>query len=365
MNDSIRTVFHLAENVSFESGGLRTVIVNLDNYLHQGNIFSSTILTNKKEVSDKFLEFPSEKFNFWNYSSNLKKHLNSQISDIDIMHLHGVFMHTQYVSSVLAKNNNIPYIVTAHGMLEPWLFKDKAIKKGIYFNLILKKILSHSKFLHAITLFEKDSLFKLTNHKNIVEIPNFIEHSSIPKNLEYNPTEDYLLFLSRIHPVKGLDILIDAIAKIENKKIKLKIVGTENNYSKILKLKCKQLGVESRIEFVGGVFGEEKYNLFANAKAFIAPSYSEAIGMVNLEAAISKTPVITTYNTGISPEWNKNGGLMINPNVEELTKAINEVVSFSSQERKQRGENLSNFVIENYSWEEKGYLWNELYQSVL
>jgi glycosyltransferase involved in cell wall biosynthesis len=153
------------------------------------------------------------------------------------------------------------------------------------------------------------------------------------------------------------------MSKIENKKIKLKIIGTQNEYSEKLKLKCVELNLDNRIEFVGGVFGNQKYSLYTNAKAFIAPAYSEAIGMVNLEAAACKTPVITTYNTGISNDWNKNGGIMINPNVIELTKAINEIVNCSTFDRNERGVALSNFVINNYSWEEKGHLWDDLYNS--
>ena len=122
--------------------------------------------------------------------------------------------------------------------------------------------------------------------------------------------------------------------------------------------------IKNRIEFLGGVFGNEKYNIYANAKAFIAPSYSEAIGMVNLEAAACNTPVITTFSTGISPEWNKNGGIMINPQIDELISAINQSTSLSIEERNERGKKLSDFVINNYSWEKKGYLWDNLYDSL-
>lgn len=360
----MKNIYQIASNVSLESGGQRTAVVNIHNYINTVNNFSSYILTNEKEKSDSFLEFPSDKFGFWYYSNELKKHLCSNIGDIDMMHLHGVFMHTQYISSKLAKKNKIPYVITPHGMLEPWYLNDKKFKKKFYLNLLLNEILVKSNVIHAITPSEKENLYKLSKHKNIVEIPNFIHYSKLPINLTYNPEEEYLLFLSRLHPGKGLDILIQSISQIENKKIKLKIVGAENNYSQDLKKKCRELGIENRIEFLGGIYGSQKYELFSNAKAFVAPSYSEAIGMVNLEAAACKTPVITTYNTGISPEWNTNGGVMIHPNTEELTKSLNKVVSWSVEERNQRGNELSNFVIDNYSWEKKGYLWNELYNSI-
>lgn len=357
-------IYQITENISFESGGVRTVLVNLNKNINERNMNSSIILTNKKENNDTYLEFPSKNFKSWSYSSEFKKYLQTHLKEIAIMHLHGVFMYTQFLSSKIAKNNTIPYVISPHGMLEPWHLNDKKLKKEIYLKLALNKIFADSTIIHAITPLEKENLYRLTKHKNIVEIPNFIYHSSLPKNLIYEPEEEYLLFLSRLHPKKGLDILIQSMTIINNKKIKLKIVGSENYYSLELKKTAHKLGLADRIEFIGGVYGDDKYNLFSNAKAFVAPSYSEAIGLVNLEAAVCKTPVITTYNTGINPEWNKNGGIMINPTLEALTKAINTATNWTTNERNQRGNELSTFVINNYSWEKKGGVWDELYNSL-
>ena len=360
----MKTIYHVAQNLSFESGGLRSVVVNLHEYLEKNTHFESKVITNLKEENDSFYEFPSKKLKSWGYAPQLDQFISSKTNEIDIFHLHGVFMHAQYSSYKHALKKNIPHVVTPHGMLEPWHLNDKKLKKAIYRMLILDSILKKSNILHAITPIEKENLFQLTHHKNIVEIPNFIHYTDFPENLSYEPTEDYLLFLSRLHPKKGLDILVKSMAKIDDKKIKLKIVGTQNSYSDSVKKLAKEIGVEKRIEFVGSVYGSEKFALFANAKAFVAPSYSEAIGMVNLEAAVCNTPVITSYYTGINPNWNNNGGIMIQPNIEELTKALNEALSWSDNERIDRGKKLSHYVIENYSWEKKGNLWNQLYDSM-
>lgn len=358
------SIFQVTEKISKESGGLRTAIINLDNYINNQNDFTSTILTVQKEEEDKFLEFPSKKITSWCYSRNLKLYVEKNISKINLLHLHGVFMYPLYISNKIAHKNGVKTVVTAHGMLEPWYLKDKMLKKKIYLNLILNKILKNTSVLHAITPLEKDNLFNLTKHKNIIEIPNLINYKDLPDDFSYNPNEEYLLNLGRIHPGKGLDVLIQSFSKIDNKKIKLKIVGFQNNYSNVLKKICVDLKIDNRVEFIDGVNGQEKYKLYANAKAFVAPSYSEAIGMVNLEAAICKTPVVTTFNTGIKPEWNNNGGLMINPELEHLTNALNQVNNWSDSERNERGLKLCEFVKNNYSWEKKGHLWIDLYNSL-
>jgi hypothetical protein len=189
-NKNGKKIFHLAENVSLESGGVRTVVINLHNYINENIYYNSNIITNKKEKNDSFIEFPSTQLRSWNYSREIKSNLEKQFYPTDILHLHGVFMHIQYVSSILAKKNKIQNIITPHGMLEPWIMNDNKLKKKLYFELILKNIISNSKVLHAITPLEKDNLFKLTKHRNIIEIPNFINYGELPKNLNYNPDEE-------------------------------------------------------------------------------------------------------------------------------------------------------------------------------
>lgn len=358
----MKTIYHIAENASFTSGGVRTVLLNLNNYLNNNSSFQSKIITNSKEPADSFTAYPTNAF--WNYSLCLKEHLQDHIENIDIMHIHGVFMYTQYITGKIAKKHDVANVITPHGMLEPWHLGDKGLKKKIYLKLVLNNLVKNCNAVHAITPFEKENLYKLFKHKNIVEIPNLINYSDLNPGLTYTPEEDYLLFVGRIHPKKGLDILINAMSKIQDKNIKLKIAGSKNEYYEQLKAAVVKLNLQDRIQFLGGVYGTDKYRLFANAKALVAPSYSEAVGMVNLEAAIYKTPVITTFNTGINPEWNTNGGIMINPQTEELINAINNVTSWDDAERHQRGNAICNFVINNYSWEKKGYLWDELYNNL-
>lgn len=353
----MKNIYHITENVAFESGGVRTILLLLHQHLLE-NKFHSNIITNKKENFDDFLEFESN--HLWNYSKTMCSYIDLINTDA-LFHLHGVYTYSQYVSAKIAFKKNIPTIVSPHGMLEPRVLGKNPIKKNIYLKLILNKILKNAKVLHCITPIEKENLFKLTNHKNIVEIPNLIDLTIIPKNLSYKPKEDYFIFIGRPDKIKGIEMLINVFNTISNKNFKLKIVGTENEYTLYLKNIVKKYNLEDRVEFLGGIFNDEKYNLISNARALIAPSYSEVIGMVNLEAAACKTPVITTFQTGLKIDFGQNGGVLINPLFNELKQAIIESMGWSELERVERGKLLYNFVLENYSWEKKGKLWNELY----
>lgn len=356
----MKNIFHITENISYDSGGMRTILMLLHQYLLENN-YNSHFITNNKEENDNCIALNSKKI--WLYNPELKKVLTS-IKDKHLLHLHGVYTYYQYAAYKNAMKNNVPYIVSPHGMLEPWILEKNPIKKQLYLKLVLNKILFQAKALHSITPLETESLYKLTKHKNIVEIPNLIHFQSIP--IDFNPSfeEDYFIYIGRIDKKKGLELLIESISNLKNKTVKLKIIGKENNYALFLKDLVKKNNLEKRIEFLGGVFGREKYQLISNARALVAPSFSEAIGMVNLEGAACKTPVITTFQTGLKKEWGENGGILINPTSDALLDALNKSVAWSSNERNDMGKTLNSFVYENYSWEKKGILWNELYDSI-
>ncbi|MFC4738423.1 glycosyltransferase [Flavobacterium ponti] len=356
-----KKIIHIAEDVSLTSGGLRSMITDLNNQLNLSDL-SSKIITLKKEENDVF-DLVESKQNFWNYSSDYQKKVEIDLNPTSILHLHGVWMYPQYIAAKISEKNNIPSILTCHGMLEPYLLNDKKLKKYLYLNIILKSILKKTKIIHAITEKEKNNIFNLTKHPKIIEIPNLINIDKT-NSLKYDPKEEYILFLGRFHAVKGIELLVEAFEKIDNKNIKLYLVGFKNDYCMSILELINKKGLNKRIRYYGEAKGIEKNILYANAKAFVAPSFSEVIGMVNLEAASFKTPVITTYNTGLSKQWNKNGGFLINPVLEELVKTLNIVCTMHTNERIERGICLYDFVLKNYSWNEKGYLWNELYKSL-
>jgi glycosyltransferase involved in cell wall biosynthesis len=87
--------------------------------------------------------------------------------------------------------------------------------------------------------------------------------------------------------------------------------------------------------------------------------------MVNLEAALYKTPVITTYQTGIDKDWQDKGGFLINPNEQELTVALKKAINLTLEERNDRGKKLHDFVLKKYSWENRFFDWIKLYESML
>ena len=357
-------VIHVLEDFSFLSGGIRTVVLDLHTRLLDNGI-NSKILSTRTEPEDDAIKVDGGKAP-WRYSKNFKSVLKNLLAknEIDLIHIHGVWMYPQYAAAKFAKQNNIPFLITCHGMYEPWLWSQGTLKKKLYFNMVVKSAFSKANYLHAITSNETKEINELFPHTPTIEIPNLIDSYQNTEN-DYNHEEKYVLYVGRLDPKKGIDLLIKAFSKLKPESVKLKIAGGFNDYKKELEALVSSLGLENKVEFLGLIIGEEKIKLFKNAFIFVAPSHSEVVGMVNLEAAIFKTPVITTFQTGLKKEWSDNGGILINPSIEEIESALKNALDWTLEERNQNGQDLYNFVLKEYSWQYRLNDWLQLYKSML
>lgn len=343
-------LYHIAEDISKASGGVRTVVKDIHSQFP-----TSKVLTTRKDKGDiDIQEFAGS--GPWLYSKKLKEHLE-KIENTSMLHIHGVWMHAQYTAARIAERRNLPFILSPHGMFEPWLWEQGTIKKKIYFKALAYSAFAKAEFIHAITPNEQKNLQDLFPKTKVICIPNAIEIENVLK--KNKPKRPYFLFLGRIHPVKGIKTLIEVFKSLKSLDFDLKIAGPESDYSKELKALSQY---DNRIQFLGSVRGEDKKRLYRNAHIFIAPSYSEVVGMVNLEAAMMSTPVITTHQTGLLKEWNENGGSLINPTFDELKDAILESSSWNEEQRELKGNQLRDFVIQEYSWKVNKPKWEALYK---
>jgi len=115
------------------------------------------------------------------------------------------------------------------------------------------------------------------------------------------------------------------------------------------------------VTFPGPVFDpQEKNALYRHAWAFCAPSQTEVMGLVNLEAASAQLPVVTTHETGLW-DWEGGGGVLVHPRVEELSRALEQVFAWSQSERQDRGHRMRQLVERRYTWQAVGPQWLELF----
>lgn len=355
-------ILHIVEDFSVKSGGLRTVIKNLDFYLKELGHCSFIIASDKEKSDDIFVVKPT---NTWLYSKKWKVKISEIIDEhkIELIHIHGAWLYPQYIGTKIANQKNIPVVLSLHGMFQPWLWKKGTLKKKLYFYLLSKKQFSKAAIIHTITAQETKTIKGFFKRNNIIEIPNLITIDKAKE--ESNISNKNIVYLGRLNKTKGIDLLIKAFSRIQNQHIKLVIAGGFNAYKKELESLVDSLGLKEKVEFLGEVKGENKISLIQTAWVMVSPTYSDVIGMVNLESASLKTPMITTYNTGLNQKWNTNGGRLINPDVNELTKVLKEALNWSLEQRVAQGELLYKFVKKEYSWENRLKDWESLYKKAI
>lgn len=373
-------ILFITEDHSIRNYGITSVVSQLADQLstYDNNINVTIIALGTESVKqipqvNIVLVLPSPLGRFWGWSKFLNKTIVETIEkgEIDIIHIHGIWMAAQWTALTAAKKYNLPCIVSPHGMLENWMWnyqkQFQKIKKETYFNLFFKTALSSNTTFHAITPIELESLNKHLPIYHKVTIPNAVDPYSQHINNETHQFEKQFLFLGRIHPVKAVDVLIDAFihANIGND-WKLIIAGPEYVPDYVVELKNKVIssGMENRIIFAGPVYGEQKLKLIQQTWALITPSHSEVMGMVNLEAAIQQVPSITTHQSGLW-DWEEGGGILIDSNLEDLINAINKVAGWSIKERVDRGIRSFALVAEKYSWQSVIPKWSNVYSSLL
>jgi glycosyltransferase involved in cell wall biosynthesis len=317
---------------------------------------------------------PDSGLQSWGWSKALSERLRILAEDQDnrIFHIHGVWLAPQYIASKIAYRYNIPTVVTSHAMLLPWFWKNqgmkKQLKKYVYWKIFAERSICHSTLIHAITEDERMHLRKLFPKNRIEVIPNAIDVKIIDEQSAEIPpeVEPIILFLGRIHPQKGIDLLVSAFSDANlGLKWKLMIAGPPEDatYFELIEKLVVQNNLTSRVEFVGPVFGEEKISLIRRAWVVAVPSRIEVIGMVNLESAACYTPTITTYATGLT-DWNDGGGIIVDTDVKKLSSSLVDACNWSYGERLDRGKQMRSLIEKKYSWDAVLADWLDLYDSL-
>ena len=278
----------------------------------------------------------------------------------DIIHLHGLWDREIRIAARAALEKGIPLVWSPHGMLAPWALKYRWWKKCLPWHLYLKRLLKGASGFHVTSALEKDWIAQLgfRNRVDVIplgtHLPSEDDVTTAHKEKE-GQNEHTLLFVGRIHPVKGLDNLVDAWAKVSPKGWRLRVVGGENKegYVAALEAKCRDLHVEASVDFAGAKYGEELQRAYAEADCLILPSFTENFGGVVVDALGAGRPVIASDKTPWRElEENPFGkcGWCVPNDPDSLAQAIGEMMAMSDSERDAMGVKGRSLVVAKYTW---------------
>ena len=271
-----------------------------------------------------------------------------------VIHDNGLWLPSNHAVVAAARTLNRPLVISPRGMLTPWAIKYRGFKKQMAWWLYQHRDLQCAKVLHATSSAEAEGFRRAGFRQPIAVVPNGVEMSAGTRNSKLETRNSKLrtvLFLSRIHPVKGLIHLAEAWAELQPAGWRVVVVGDDaGGHRAQLETIIRQRQLTSQFEFLGPVHGEKKSELYQNADLFVLPSHTENFGIAIAEALSWGVPVITTRGTPWEELVSHRCGWWTDIGTGPLAEALREATALSDAQRREMGQRGRRLVEENYTW---------------
>jgi glycosyltransferase involved in cell wall biosynthesis len=372
----VTRVIHTIAGLHPDSGGPARSVTCLVSGLTELEGLSVVLLSNRVgneavywgELDNNVLRFASTRSRLYSLSGiPLQRSLANEIAveRPAIIHDHGIWLPSNWAVARLASKKAICRIVHVRGMLEPWALSFHSARKKIAWSLYQHRQLASAALFIASSPAEAENIRKLGFRQPIAVIGNGV-HLPIEgaRPVPVNPAarRRNLVFIGRIHPIKGLLRLLDVWAKLRPEGWILVLAGPDDGgHLQEVMAKARIMGIDERVEYRGPVEGDAKARLLKSADLFILPSFSENFGMVVAEALSYSIPVIATTGTPWNDLVERGCGWWVPTTDEALANAIGEAISLSDQARNVMGARGRQYV-RQFDWKKIALQTAEVYR---
>lgn len=359
-------VLHTIEGMGSKFGGIATCTYDLlcamQKHGHQIDLLAPEL----KDTSDKLLGegetwlriFSNDGIGPMNYSRNAITMLKDQ--PYDLYHVNGIWQHICHATCKIARKLGKPYVFTPHGMLYPTALSINAWKKWPMRKLWFDRDIKLASGFHVTCPIEGQHLRELGYKGPIAVIGNpvkvtdainsIFEKRKVSLSGQTNRiTGKSIGFLGRLHPIKKVENIIHGLARSGCKEITLTIMGSgDSAYESFLRLEAEKLGICNRVEFVGFVNGQEKFERLSKLSALFVPSDMENFGMIVPEALLVGTPVMASLGTPWESLEEYNCGWWRSNSPDSIASVISEISKTPPEKLFEMGTRGRDFVIDNY-----------------
>ncbi len=300
--------------------------------------------------------------------------IKNQIRDFDVVHVHEHRQTLSIIACYFARRYGIPYVVQAHGSVLPFFQKEGL--KNIFDKVFGFKILHGASKVFALTEVEKEQYLKMGVEEDRIEIVplgiNIEEYSDLPEEgifrEKFNISKDdkLIIFIGRVHEIKGLDLLIDAFKELADSEddVKLAIVGPDDGYMDALNLRIAECDLSDKVIVTGPLYKSEKQEALVDCDLFVMPSKYESFTTSGLEAMACGKPLVLTKNNHIHDWVDGSVGLACDDDKMSLKDAMAEVL-FDEELSKKFGMNGRRLIQEKYNWDMINEQILNIYESII
>lgn len=303
---------------------------------------------------EKF-EFPLHTFGpssgTFGYSTTLGPWLEEHVSEFDAVVIHALWQYKEIVTRAACRRARVPYFVFTHGMLDPWFnraYRAKYIKKLLFWPLEYRVLRDAEGVLFTSReecRLARKSFWPYRARERVISYGAVRPPSNGEGRLSQAFLSEYpelsgkriLLFLGRIHPKKGCDLLLRAFANIATEQPDLRLVfaGPDSDgYQEELEKIAQSKGVQDRVIWTGMLSGDQKYGAFYASDAFVLPSHQENFGIAVAEALSCGAPVLISRQVNIWQEIVEAGaGLAEDDTQEGTNQLLRQWVELSQEKR--------------------------------
>ena len=312
------------------------------------------------------------------YSGSLKHWIDQHIEQYDLAHIHGVFSHATYAAAHACQRHGVPYIVRPFGTLEPWCMRQKRPRKLTAWHLGFRRIVRRAAAIHYTTDQERTLTENSLHLQNGFVVPNGVEDSLLQSHRGHQFRQKlglpegcpFLLALSRVHPQKGIDLLLQAFVSLKAQGHlvgwHLIIAGSgEPGYVAKLQRMAHQTSAEGFVHWPGWLYGEAKLAALSEASLFVLSSFLESFGIGVLEAMACGTPVLVSRPVALSSEIEMhNSGWVMELSPDGLQRGLLEATA-NPETLRERGEAARQLVAERFTWPKVSEQLREYYARIV
>jgi len=324
----------------------------------------------------QIIYFRCSPFRRYKFSLSLLQWLNENARQFDLAHLHALFSPVTTLAATIARYHHLPYIIRPCGMLDPADLQKKKRLKQIYATLLERPNLAGAAAIHFTSKeeakiserFGLGSTGKMPVPRDLV-IPLGVTAGLFPKGLRESQVP-IILFMSRIEPKKGLDLLIPALESILGSGIEFHFILAGSNpqnadYETQIKVQIHNSSLAKYTTLTGFVSGDLKVEILTKADLFVLPSYYENFGIAVAEAMAAGVPVVISDRIHIAEDIQQaEAGWVGSLEVGAIANSIKSAL-LNPQERQRRGLNGKEYAKKHYNWEAIAQQTIDAYQQIL